>query len=208
MSEKSVHTIEELIDGIVMHEWEEFDRTRNQGGRASCQNDFYTFQIMRKSQYMTWNEDMLNEYLWHIQDSIAKGRNLIAEKYGRMMESTAPEEYEKIKDAFPILSEKRRALTEEIIKIQVAWMEEFAAKYPKMAANARDIRSMSDNQYNTSYETYLRGELGTYTDDLIMLYGTFVVELASANKNLAYLTMENTAKLYGYDSVEQAEEKL
>lgn len=208
LEDGSEPSAEQLIDEIVRLEFAQFDVTINEGGRASCQNDWGTFSIMRKSQYLTWNEDMLHEYLWHLQDSMAKGRNLITEKYGRMMESTAPEKFAEIKDSFPVLSAERRAIMEEIIRIQVAWMEEFAAKYPKMAGNARSIHTYEDNAFNTSYETYLRGELGTYTEELIGLYGAFIVDLVKAGKNLAYLTMENTAKLYGYKSVEDAEGKV
>ena len=97
---------------------------------------------------------------------------------------------------------------ETIIKIQVEWMEEFAKQYPKMAGNARLIHTYEDTPYSTSYETYLRGELGTYSEELMSLYGQFIVSLSKENKNLAYLTMENTAKLYGYSGVEDAEKRL
>ena len=87
-------------------------------------------------------------------------------------------------------------------------MEEFAAKYPKMAGNSRSIHTYEDNHYNTSYETYLRGEIGTYSDDTLVLYGRFIANLNQDGKNLAFMIMSNTAKLYGYSSVDEAEEKL
>lgn len=195
----------ELIDSIVETEWRAFDLTRNEGGRASCQNDWPTFSIMRKSQYMTWPDDMLAGYLEHFLKCFNSGRNLITEKYGRMMESTAPDEYAKIKDAFPEISPERKQLADMIIAIQVGWMETFAAEYPKLAGNARSIHTSEDNEYNTSYETYLRGELGTYSDELFGRYGQFIIGLAKEGKNLAYLTMQNTASLYGYDSLDAAE---
>ena len=201
-------TREQLIDEIVRFEWMEFDLVKNEGGRADCQNDWSTFSIMRKSQYMTWTDDMLHEYLWHLNDSFRKGRNLITEKYGRMMASTAPERYEQIKDAFPVLSEERIQIMESIIKIQVGWMEEFAKDYPNMAINARTIHTYEDTPYDTSYETYLRGELGTYTDELLQMYAQFIVSLSREHKNLAYMTMDNTAKLYGYENVDDAETKM
>lgn len=192
----------ELIKQIVLSEWEAFDKVQNEGGRASCQDDFTTFSIMRKSQYMTWTNEMLEEYLYHFTKSYNEGRNLITEKYGRMMESTAPEKYEKIKDHFVKLSDKRIALQEAIIKIQVNWMEEVAAKYPKVASNARSIHTYEDNAFNTSYETYLRGELGTYSEELIAMYGRFIVDIEMQGGNLAYMTMNNTAILNGYKSLE------
>lgn len=208
MEKNETITKEHLVKEIIDYEWTEFDQVKNEGGRASCQDDFHTFSIMRKSQYLTWTEDMLKEYLWHIDNSLKNGRNLITEKYGRMMESTAPEEYDKIKASFPVLSEKRKGIMEAIIKIQVEWMEEFAKEFPKMAGNARAIHTYEDTAFSTSYETYLRGELGTYSDELLSLYGRFIVDLSTDNKNLAYMTMDYTAKLYGYQNVEDAERRL
>lgn len=201
-------TRQELIEAIVKAEFEAFDKVKNEGGRASCQDDWGTFSIMRKSQYMTWPDKLLTLFYEYFTACMEDGRNLIAEKYGRMEESTAPEAYERIKEAFPVLSENRIALQEGIIAIQVNWMEEFAAKYPKMAGNARSIHTSEDNAFNTSYETYLRGELSTYSEALIYEYGRFIAQLAGDGKNLAYETMNNTAKLYGYESVEAAERKL
>lgn len=201
-------SISELVDKIVSLEWQQFDKVENVGGRADCQNDWNTFSIMRKSQYMSWNVELLSSYLKDLTEAEAKGWNMITEKYGRMMESTASLEYERIKDSFPVRSGERIAIQEEIIKIQVEWMEEFARKYPKMAGNARSIHTYEDSMYNTSYETYLRGELGTYSEETFMLYGRFIVELKKQGENLAYNIMSNTAKLYGYKSVEEAESRL
>ncbi len=201
-------TRDEKIALIIELEWNQFDLVKNEGGRASCQDDWNTFSLMRKSQYMTWTDDMLSEFIYHFNTCISSGRNIITEKYGRMMESTCPERYNQIKDSFPVISDERKRIQETIIAIQVEWMEEFAAKYPKMAANARSIHTSEDTPYNTSYETYLRGELGTYSPELLDLYGHFIAKLAKEGKNLAYETMNNTAVLYGYDSVEKAEEAL
>ncbi len=201
-------TREQLIESIVAHEWKQFDAVKNEGGRADCQDNWNTFSVMRKSQYMTWEQELLVSYLTDLLAAEARGWNMITEKYGRMMKSTAPEEYERMKASFPERTEEHEKIAEAIIEIQVEWMEEFAAKYPLMAGNARRIHTSEDLPYETSYETYLRGELGTYSDDTLYLYGRFVVGLKRQGKNLAYMTMDNTAKLYGYRDVKDAEEKL
>ena len=197
-----------LIDKIVELEWKQFDKVKNEGGRASCQDDFATFSIMRKSQYLTWSEELLCSYYNDLLDAWQNGWNLITEKYARMMKSTAPEKYAELEDKLPIRSEEREKIMEEIVKIQVSWMEEFASKYPNMAVNARTIHTYEDNEFDTSYETYLRGELGTYSEETFVLYGRFIAGLIQEGKNLAYETMNNTAKFYGYESVEDAEEKI
>ncbi|MCM1045474.1 MAG: DUF4125 family protein [Candidatus Gastranaerophilales bacterium] len=204
----SAKTDKELVEEIAKLEFEAFDKVKNEGGRADCQNDWATFSIMRKSQYLTWNRTMLLQYLFDFYREYRRGHNLITEKYGRMMESTAPEEYERIKDNFPVLTEEKRKIIEQVVAIQVGWMEEFAAKYPHLADNARSVHTYEDNLYNTSYETYLRGEVSTYSDKMLELYGRFIAQRMREGRNLAYDTMENSVHLYGYKSLEDAEKFL
>jgi len=206
--EQVLEGIKPLIDRIIELEWKQFDKVKNEGGRASCQDDFLTFSIMRRSQYLTWEEELLASYCNDLLQAQQRGWNLIMEKYARMMKSTAPEKYAELEKELPVRSMEREAITEEIVKIQVAWMEEFAGKFPKMAGNARSIHTKEDNAFNTSYETYLRGELGTYSEETFVLYGRFIAKLCSEGRNLAYETMSNTAKLYGYKSVEDAEVRI
>ena len=92
--------------------------------------------------------------------------------------------------------------------LQVGWMEAFSQEYPELAGNARSIHTAEDDADNTSYETYLRGELGTYSDKMLELYGRYVVGYARAGRNLAYDIMELNVKMYGYESVEDAESRL
>lgn len=193
---------------IVKLEWEQFDKVKNEGGRADCQDDWNTFSIMRKSQYLAWPVELQVSFLQDLQEAQQMGWNLITEKYARMMQSTAPQKFKELEPSLPKRSEERIAIQEEIIKIQVAWMEEFAKKYPHMAGNARSIHTAEDTPYNTSYETYLRGELGTYSEQTFVLYGRYVTELYKQGRNLAYEIMDNTAKLYGYQSIDEAEAKL
>lgn len=199
---------EELSEAIAELEFEAFDKVQNAGGRASCQNNWHTFQIMRKSQYLTWNRKMLLQYLYDFKTEYAKGHNLIEEKYGRMMESTAPLEYAEIAGNFPVLSEEKKQIIEAIVKIQVGFMEEFAARYPHLAENARTIHTEEDSLYDTSYETYLRGEISTYSDKMLELYGRFVTEVCNEGGNLAERTMQNSVELYGYKSLEEAEKAI
>ena len=199
---------EELVDRLVKLEWQNFDKVENEGGRADCQDDWGTFSIMRTSQYLTWTEEMLQSYIQDFEDAMARGWNLITEKYGRMMESTAPKRFEEIKNQFPALAEEKKVIIEEIVKIQVRWMEEFALEYPCMAGNSRAIHTYEDTFYSTSFETYLRGEMRTYSDRTLDLYGRFIVSYLQAGKNLTKDIMSNTALLYGYESLEKAEELL
>ena len=61
---------------IAKAEFEAFDKVQNEGGRASCQNNWPTFKIMRMSQYMTWSEDMLLQYLYEFKKNYASGTEI------------------------------------------------------------------------------------------------------------------------------------
>lgn len=198
----------QLVENIVRLEWRAFDKVINEGGRASCQDDWETFSVMRKSQYQTWPKHLLVKYLQEFIMASNKGWNLITEKYGRMEEYTTPERWAKLKNSFPEIPQERKEIIDAIVAIQVAAMENFAKEYPKMAGNARSIHSDEDNAFNTSYETYLRGEISTYSEGMLIEYGMFVAALISEGKNPAYLVMEQTAHLYGYVSVEDVERKM
>ena len=50
--------------------------------------------------------------------------------------------------------------------------------------------------------------MGTYSDKTLDLYGRFIVAYLQSGKNLTKDIMTNTALLYGYESLEKAEELL
>ncbi len=185
----------ELVDKVVRLEFEAFDKVRNEGGRASCQDDFLTFSIMRKSQYNTWDKQMLVQYLYDFEVELQKGHNLITEKYGRMMESTAHERYEEIKHNFPKISDEKKQIIEAIVSMQMAMTEAFYKDHPELLPKVRSIYTEEDSAYNTSNETYLRGEISTYSDKMLELYGRFIVAFASQGRNLTEEIIKNTIDL-------------
>lgn len=160
---------------------------------------------MRKSQYRTWELPMLKSFLQDFQQAAERGWNLITEKYARMMETTHPDEYAAIADQLPPLTDRQKAIIAEITAIQVQWMEAFQKEYPKLAHQARVIHTAEDTVWQTSYETYLRGELSTYSEQTLALYGAWIVSLFRSKQNLAKKIMEQTVHFYGYASLKEAE---
>ena len=197
-----IYTAEE----IIAMEWDFFDKVQNEGGRADCQDDYYTFSIMRRSQYYCWELPMLCSLYEDFKAAKADDRNPITEKYGYMMETTAPARFAEIRSSLPEIPQQKKELCSAICQIQTGMMEEFAANYPKLAGRARTIHTYEDTPWLTSYETYLRGELYTYSDITLKLYGSFIARLCTEGKNLAYMIMEQSVKMYGYESLDQAEE--
>ena len=196
----------DLAEEVIRREWDQFQRTENEGGRASCQGNWPMFHQMRASQFMTWPEDLLRSYLDDLDEANRVGRNLVTEKYARMMASTAPDEYrERIEPFIPRLSDERVARQERVIAVQVAWARDFRGRYPKLGAAMRVLTTAEDTPEDTSFETYLRGELGTYSDRTIALYEAMVENLQAAGRNLTEQTVANTVRLGGFADLEEAE---
>lgn len=198
----------EIIDQVLALEWNMFDKVQNKGGRAFCQDDYNTFNIMRSSQFLAWNDDMLNSYNADLIKANEEGRNLMTEKYARMMEHTFPEEYKKIKDYLPALSDRQNDLIQYIAGIQVKWMEACAEKYPLIAKRSRYVHASDADNGFASYETYLTGEISTYSVRTLELYRKHVDELLKKGMNMNILILENIIENYGYSSLEQAESYL
>lgn len=197
---------EELMESIVRLEWNEFQHTNNEGGRAACQGNWPVFHQMRLGQFMTWPDDLLASYRDDLERADAAGRNLITEKYGRMMCSTHPEEYaEHIEPYIPALSADRVDMQERIIATQVRWASEFRERYPKLGHAMRVLTTAEDTADATSFETYLRGELGTYSERTLELYRDFVELLDKDHRNLTEETVLNTVRIGGFAGLDEAE---
>ena len=187
-----------MIEEIIHLEWDFFGHVHNIGGRASCQDDFETFYIQRTAQYQVFYQDVLESYLNDLKVYKEIGRNPIEEKYVRMMESNDPMNYMKIKDYLIELDEDQKRLIEMIVSIEITMREEVNKQYPHITSLARDTYSSSDRLDNTSFETYLRGELSTYSPHTLYLYGKMILDMVRKNENMILRILENTAKAYDY----------
>lgn len=198
--------MENLIKSVVAIEWALFDKVQNCGGRAACQDDAQTFSIMRSSQFQAWVRELLESYKEDLLYAQAQGRNLLCEKYAYMMERTAPAEYQQIKDALPVPSLEVRFLTDIICAAHVIWQEDLAKRFPNLTGRGRPIRKEMDGPDVTSFETYLRGELLTYSVETLRLYAAFVEKNQKEKINLCEQVLRNTVLRYGYPDLETAED--
>jgi hypothetical protein len=197
---------EYLIDNIIEAEWKMFQEVHNIGGKAACQDDFNTFKIMRASQAESWSEAMLESYLDDLTAAEGSGRNLISEKYARMMRSTSPSEYARIEHLLPLLDPKAVELIEKIVKVELEWGQELIEKYPYLVKRGRPLFSSEDSVSVTSTETYLRGELATYSFKTLELHLEHIQKEQTENINGAAITLLYMMKQYGFSSLEEANE--
>lgn len=198
---------EQLIFDIAQTEWELFQDVRNTGGRASCQDDPDTFFKMRMSQWMVYSDEVLHSYYEDCREAVEEGRNPVFEKYARMMESTYPEEFEEIKGQLPNVSDKID-IVEKIVKINLQWDAEMMRDYPNLRSNGRVLTTADDSvEDGSSMESYLRGELLTYSVRTLRLIYRETVEAYEKGESLLKQTIANETLFYGYSSLEEAEAK-
>ena len=199
---------QELIAQVVAQEWAMFNDVQNQGGRASCQNNPKEFEIMRSSQLKTWSDDVLKSYLNDLTTAAYMGRNMLTEKYAFMMESTHPNEFQQIKQFLPQIEPQVLAKIQEIVDINMDWQQEADEKYPNLRAKGRPLSSKEDTQFVTSFETYLRCELKTYSTETIMTLHAHTLACLEKHYNMAIATLQNMVGQMGYSSLEEANEKM
>lgn len=202
----TVRADDPMVESVIRLEWDQFQRTDNEGGRAACQGNWPMFHEMRLSQFLTWTPALLASYEHDLREANRVGRNLVTEKYARMMASTAPDIYrERIEPYIPRLSGQRVARQERVIARQVAWARTFAARWPAFGGAMRVLTTAEDTPERTSFETYLRGELGTYSDRTFDEYERLVDATETCGGNLTEQAVGNTVRLEGYAGLDEAQ---
>ena len=199
----------QLIEEIIDIEWDMFQHVDNMGGRASCQDDFETFYIMRYGQYSSWSPEMVAYYHQYAASCQASHRNLISEKYARMMQYTDLHYYNKhLVHKLPKTALIKYRYINRIVTAMIEWELEFIEKYPKLGNTGRPVTSDGDKTGFTSLETYARGELETYPRELLEMYAAYVDQLKAEGKSLSLMIQDAVVMLYGYESIEEAEASL
>ena len=193
---------EKIIEEILEKEWKYFSNLNNIGGRADCQDNREDFIIMRKSQWETFNEETLLSYL----EDLNSKNNPLFQKYAQMMKYNSPEEYEKIKDILEKASDEKTDLVNKIMFIYMEWEKEFFERYPIFSSMGRPLYSSEDDNIETSIETYLRGELLSYSEKTLKLYLNYVIDNKEKNINLAIKNMDNLARMQGFNDSNDVEE--
>lgn len=198
-----------VIEKLIKNEWDMFQKVNNIGGKASCQNNWETFHIMRFSQYSAWNDFMIKSYVKDVEEAISVGRNLVMEKYAFMMEFTEPQYFKnELEPHLPVIDLETMNMIDEITWYMIDCEKEIANKYPKLSNSGRPIEARGDDMGFTSVETYAKGELKTYSKNTLKLYLEHVRTNRAAGNNLAMIVQDTMVKMYGYSSIQDAENKL
>ena len=157
----------------------------------SCQQDADGFGLHRRAQFSIWSEETLRSYLDDLKRAQEEGTNLMTIKYARM-ENLIPRK-------------NRNPQIEEIVAIQCRWQQEMTNKYPYLMAGARHLAGSDDSADDTSFETYLSGELETYSDNTLKLLHADMLKYLRMGVNGSERIYEHLVKEMGYSSIEEAD---
>lgn len=187
-----------LTNEIVEIEYKMFKSLKNIGGEASCQRNYPYFKLMREAQYLTFNINLLESYLEDLHEALNNNYNLLEIKYGFMEETLDPNHFKEISSRLPQLTKFQKEVIASISDV-VLEMKNLFDKTPH--AKMRDNDSSHDTYNNASYETYLKGELASYSEKTLYLYARMLQELSQNNQNIVSLTAFYTYFLRCYESV-------
>lgn len=195
----------ELIEEIIYLEWEMMISITAIDDPEGCREDPVTFRIMRTSQHFIWSEDTLLSLLADLKLAQSQKVNMVAERYAHMMKITHPDEYEKIKDDLRPVSDEAGKLVEAVMQAFSEWNTEVDRKYPNIRSFGRPA---TENGTWTSGDTYLRGELFTYSAETLSLCIQDVSRAQTHFLNLSELNLLCMARFYGFQSLDDMERHI
>ena len=196
-----------LVDAILEKEWPMFHNVNGEE-RASCQNDYPVFEIMRRAQYDAWSPEALEAYLADVSAAAAEGRNLAREKYIRMMESTDPRGYAAFCGELPPVSEEKRGIVAKIWEKMLAQTERMREKYPILALGGRPMLAKDEADGWPSIETYQTCELLTYSEPTLRALLAEIERLEAEGRDFVYMVQENTVTGQGFPDMAAAEKAM
>ena len=151
--------------------------------------------------------DTLDSYRADLREAMGRGENLVAFKYGYMMRVTYPEEYEVIKVMLPPITPEKTDIVDEIAQMHAVWAQEKADKYPLVSGVGRPQTSQQGGRW-AAIDNYLYSELLTYSEPTLALCLRDTRAAKEKGENLSVKIVENTAKLYGYPSLDALEASM
>ena len=143
------------------------------------------------AQFIPWSLKTLESYFNDLEIAQQAGLNLMHQKYAIMSNQ--------------IKGQAGDYIFDKILDIQLIWQRTVIEKYPNIMRRARPLLSSVDTDDFTSFETYLRGELQTYSQrTLSCLYEDLIIKL-DQGINMSEEIYSFLAIYSGYSSLQEAE---
>jgi len=191
ISEK--HAEKDVIEKILAIEIEMFLSVPS-ANPSTCQQYPESFKVHRRAQFSPWSLPTLESYLRDLENARSAGINLMTQKYARMDNLVAP------LNGNPLID----VITTSYCALQRAMKE----KYPGILSQGRPLSSAEDSDSMTSFETYARGELETYSDATLALLHKDIQGKLAQGISPTEEVYECLVRQLGYSSLEDAEKSV
>lgn len=198
----------QIIEDIIALEWDLVNQVDTSTEKEPCLYDKTIFTSNRKNLLAAWSQELQESYYKDLFTAQIEGRNPISEKYRYMLEQTNPEEYRKIKENQPEQSMEKLFLMDWISENLLEWQESLAQKYPRLVGNKKMIRRNLENRAQKTFETYMRGDLVTFSVKTLRVYAAYIEHLKKHGLNLNQMIFQNAVAQYGCQTLEEAEQLL
>jgi hypothetical protein len=195
----------DTVDRIISCEWNMFQAVNVGGPRAECQDDYITFDGMRRGQFMVWSQEAASSYLEDLYSAEASGRNLVREKYIHMMRTTDPSRYKQLLVQIMPPSETVKGLAFRLTGKLLSQTQDLFDNYPYVTGSGRPLYSTRDFEGVISIETYQLGEFLTYSERTLNKLLQHVLTMEGKGLSFARAVLENSVAFYGYKTLEDAE---
>jgi hypothetical protein len=148
MSGRTNESKDELLRQVLAREEEMFLAVPTDGPCA-CKDDPANFLVNRRAQFRAWSAEALESYRDDLVQAKRGRRNLMTYKYARMANMIPCGNDDPFIDA--------------IVRRQKEWQEELSRAYPSFMSGARPLETTGVPGGQTSFETYLRAEMETFS---------------------------------------------
>jgi len=185
--------IESLIDQIIELELAMFLSVPTKQ-KSSCQDHPDSFSLHRRAQFVAWSQATLESYCDDLRKATEAGENLLTHKYARM-DNLVPRV-------------NHSPLIEQIAALLFDWQQQFIECNPRMMNSGRPLSSAQDTPYSTSFETYLKGELESYSAQTLQCLLTDVHDYQARGQRMTDVTYEYLVKQWGFGSVAELNQFL
>jgi len=183
----------DIIEAIVDLELEMFLSVPSDG-ESPCRQYPDGFKFHRRLQFSVWSEGTLASYRKDLIRARNNGENLMTIKYARMQGLLPP------RNANPLI--------DAIVGMKMKWQADMICRYPAIMDAARPLAEASGDEAITSFETYARGELETYSDTTLSSLYEDMRTMQAKGINASEKIYRLQAQLSGFDSLETAEAKM
>ncbi len=113
--------------------------------------------------------------------------------------------YARMEGLIPAVNDSR--FIDLIAGVLVTWQEAFIREYPHIMSGGRPLTPKEEKGNLVSFETYLRGELETYSEKTLAFLYDDILRCQNQGGTFPKIIYTYLVREKGYDSLDRAEEK-